>query len=299
MHISGCLDIVCGVRILVIGTGPVAVVLATSIAAGHEVTLATRVHTDGTRVLHSRARGLGLQRARTRGVWLVPLGSAEGDWDLVVSTAPPTSPEVAAALSGPGVKAIAAVTQVPSEVAELEPLAGDRPWGLLVPGFLAWDAEPTQFWRLGPLFTLAGSAAPRLQSLFPAKVPVTSATAALLDAATMMPVVAGLHPLDFDLRRASRQSKALARSANEARAAVAATAGLPAPRRVLPVVVWGALHVLPLIAPMNLRDYLHTHFGGHREQTEKLLAEWIAAAHNRGLGSAALEVTLNELKRGE
>lgn len=220
---------------------------------------------------------------------MLPLGDVPGAWDLVVSTAPPTAPEVAAALARVEAATIAAVTQVPSEAAALQRIAGDGPCGLLVPGFLAWGAEPTRWWRMRPVFAATGRAAPQAQRIFATRIPQISTGDALLQAATVMPVVTGLQTAGFELSPTKQQVRRWAGATDEARRAVAATHDLPAPRRIRPLLVQGALATLARIAPMDLRGYLRSHFSGHTEQTTLLLSDWIDDARRHGLDSIVLE----------
>ena len=130
-------------RVLVVGKGPVAQVLATSMAGGHRVGFAVRERTGDTLLAGSR-------RLRTAGPAAGRAAKRRPDdhrlpgtgLDVVISTASPASPEVAELLARPSAAIIAAVTQVPSEVELLRELAGDRPWGLVVLEFFAAGADP-------------------------------------------------------------------------------------------------------------------------------------------------------------
>ncbi|EOD67741.1 ArsR family transcriptional regulator, partial [Amycolatopsis vancoresmycina DSM 44592] len=168
-------------------------VLATSLT--RPVGLAVRERTADSLLVETRRR-----RTARRTVDLVTTG--EG-WDVAISTASPTSPGVAELLAPAAV--VAAVTQVPSEVELLRELAGDRPWGLVVPGFFAGGADPTWLWPRAR-FTVAGPASALLGSLF-ARPRTAPLAAPLLSAAATMPVVAGLHAADFDLAAARRSAR--------------------------------------------------------------------------------------------
>ncbi|WP_223227703.1 ArsR/SmtB family transcription factor [Leifsonia xyli] len=214
---------------------------------------------------------------------LISLGAITGKWDLAVATAPPTVPTIRKILAGDSFAAIAAVTQVPSEVRELESIAGARPWGLIIPGFLAWGTDPTRYWKVGPQFTLAVTLTPPARSLFPRPAPTATVADVLMQAATTIPIVATLTTMDFNISAAARRTVQIAAAANEARAAVAAAYRLPTPRSVWPPVVQTALRTLPMLAPMDLREYLRAHFGKHATQTLKLHRDWIADAQDHDL----------------
>ncbi|WP_156081300.1 hypothetical protein [Amycolatopsis vancoresmycina] len=268
-------------RVLVVGQGPVARVLATSLT--RPVGLAVRERTADSLLVETRRR-----RTARRTVDLVTTG--EG-WDVAISTASPTSPGVAELLAPAAV--VAAVTQVPSEVELLRELAGDRPWGLVVPGFFAGGADPTWLWPRAR-FTVAGPASALLGSLF-ARPRTAPLAAPLLSAAATMPVVAGLHAADFDLAAARRSARRLAAAATQARNAVAAEFDSPVPRPVRPQAVRTALAVLPRLAPFDVPQYLRSHFGGHGEQTLRMLQDWIALGRRHGLPTGELEELLERV----
>ncbi len=268
-------------RVLVIGRGPVARVLVTSMAPAHQVTLAVREPaTDSLVVATNRLRG---SRRVERRVGVTPVDAPDREWDVVISTASPTEPEVARLLGGSSA-IVAAVTQVPSEVTRLRELAGERPWGLVVPEFFAaedWWWQPGRF-----RFTTTGPAS--LRALF-ARSRGASSAAPLVSAATTMPVVAGLQAADFDLSAARRASRPLAFAATQARNAVAAEFGGRHPRPVRPAAVRAALTALPRLAPFDVRQYLRSHFGGHSAQTIRMLRDWIELGRRHGLPVEELE----------
>src|SRR4051794_26256285 len=158
-------------RVLVVGQGPVARVLATSMAGIHQVGFAVRERTAESRLVGtSRLRTAGpalraeQRRAEQRSVDLTAAGEGVSGWGVVISSASPASPGVAELLRQPSAGIVAAVTQVPSEVEQLRELAGDRPWGLVVPEFFAAGTDPTWWWPPARVrFTIAGPAAAPLQ----------------------------------------------------------------------------------------------------------------------------------------
>jgi len=283
-------------RVLVVGHGPVARVLATSLAGSHRVGFAVREPTgDSLLVETSRLRIAGSARARRR-VDLMTAAEGASGWDAVISTASPTSPGVAESLRQPSI--VAAVTQVPSEVEILRELAGDRPWGLVVPEFFAGGADPAWWWQPGRVrFTVAGPAAASLRASFARPRWSRSAplAAPLVSAATAMPVVAGLHAAGFDLAAARRSSRRLAAAATQARAAVAAGFGGPSPRPVRSQAVRAALTVLPRLAPFDVPRYLRGHFGGHGQQTILMLRDWADLGRQHGLPTGELEALLEQV----
>lgn len=259
-------------------------VLATSLP--HRVGLAVRERTAESLLVETRGR-----RTARRTVDLVAAGEPAPGWDVVISTASPASPGVAELLEGPAV--VAAVTQVPSEVERLRELAGDRPWGLVVPGFVAGGADPTWLWPRAR-FTVAGPASALLGSLF-ARSRTAPVVAPLLSAAAMMPVVAGLHAVDFDLAAARRSARRLAAAATQARAAVAAGFAGPRTRPVRAPAVLAALTVLPRLAPFDVPHYLRGHFGGHGPQTVRMLRDWVDLGRRHGLPTGELEALLERV----
>ncbi|MFB9686938.1 hypothetical protein [Amycolatopsis plumensis] len=271
-------------RVLVVGKGPVARVLATSLAERHQVGFAVREQTADSLLVETRRH-----RTARRTVALTTAG--EG-WDVVISTASPASPGVAGLLARPAV--VAAVTQVPSEVELLRELAGDRPWGLVVPGFFAGGADPTWWWPQAR-FTVAGPASDVLRSLFARPQPTAPLAAPLVSAAATMPVVAGLHAADFDLATARHSSPQLAAAATQARDAVAAGFGGPRPRPVSRHAVRAALTVLPRLAPFDVPHYLRSHFGGHGEQTVRMLRDWVDLGRRHGLPTDELDALLGRV----
>jgi hypothetical protein len=281
-------------RVLVVGHGPVAGVLATSMATGHRVGFAVRERTADSRLV-------GIRRLRTarrveRRVDLVTAGERAAGWDMVISTASPAAPGVAELLGQSPI--VAAVTQVPSEVELLRELAGDRPWGLVVPEFFAGGADPTWWWPPARVrFTVAGPASESLRSLFAHPRWSRSAPlwAPLVSAAATMPAVAGLHAEGFDLTAARRSSRRLAAAATQARKAVAAGFDGPAPRPVSPHAVRVALAVLPRLAPFDVPHYLRSHFGGHGRQTLRMLRDWVELGHRHGLPTGDLEALLERV----
>jgi hypothetical protein len=232
-----------------------------------------------------------------RRVERVAADSVGGLWDVVVTTAPPGAPGVRELLARIDAGAVVGVSQVPSEVAALETVAGERPWGLVVPGVLAWDMQPTRWWRMGSVISVAGSAAPFVRSVFRVIAPETSVPGALLQAATVMPVVAGLHAAAFRLERVGQEATRWSRAADEARGAIAAAYELPKPRRVPPLAIRASLRALPLIAPLDVPAYLRSHFGGHHSQTMQMLTDWIGAARDHSLDSGTLEGLREQLER--
>ena len=278
-------------RVLVVGRGPVAQVLATSVAPEHRVGLALRERTTepllvGTRRL--RAAGLA-KRFKQRRVDVVTVDDRTRSWDVVISTASPASTKVAQLLGRQSSAMIAAVTQVPSEVAMLRELAGGRPWGLVVPEFFAAGADPAWWWQPARFrFTAAGPAEASLRSLL-AGTRNSPLASPLVSAATTMPVVAGLQVADFDLASARRSSKELAIAATQARNAVAAEYGGRGPRAIHPHAVRAALTVFPRVAPFDVQHYLRSHFGGHTAQTVRMLRDWVALGRQHGLPTDELE----------
>ncbi|MGW5720522.1 hypothetical protein ACWEVP_30425 [Amycolatopsis sp. NPDC003865] len=271
-------------RVLVIGRGPVARVLVTSMAPAHQVTLAVREPGADSLLVTTRRLRRGGRVERRVGV--APVDGPAQDWDVVVSTASPAEPAVARLLGGSGA-VVAAVTQVPSEVARLRELAGARPWGLVVPEFVAaedWWWQPGRF-----RVTTTGPAS--LGSLF-ARSRSASSAAPLISAAGMMPVVAGLQAAGFDLAAARRASRPLATAASQARAAVAAEFGVRRPKAVRPAAVRAALTVLPRLAPFDVPEYLRSHFGGHSAQTARMLHDWIELGRRHTLPVHELEALL-------
>jgi len=119
--------------------------------------------------------------------------------------------------------------------------------------------------------------------------------APLVSAAAMMPVVAGLHAEDFDLTAARRSSRRLAAAATQARNAVAAEFGAPAPRPVSPHAVRVALAVLPRLAPFDVPHYLRGHFGGHSTQTLRMLRDWVELGRRHGLPADRIEDLLERV----
>lgn len=285
--------------ILIVGQGPIARVLATSMKAECQVTLAVRTPGDELDTVATQRVGVWPRPVIERIVKRSAVGSVRGRWDLVVTTASPGAPGIREILERVEADAIAAVSQVPSEVATLEKLANDRLWALVAPGVLAWDRQTTKWWRLSSVVSVAGPAAPIVRDVFRARTPEVSIPKPLLQAATMMPVVAGLETVDFQLERASHEIRRWACAANEARAAIAAEYQLAKPRPVLPMAVRSALWVLPHLAPMDVPTYLGHHFGGHRLQTVRMLTDWTDAAQRHGLDSGTLEELIEQLGRRE
>ncbi|WP_146060287.1 hypothetical protein [Amycolatopsis sp. CA-128772] len=278
-------------RVLVVGRGPVARVLATSLAEGHQVGLAVRERTAASRLVGTRRLRRSGQAGRR-----VELTTAGAGWDVVISTASPASPGVAELLAQPAV--VAAVTQVPSEVELLRELAGDRPWGLVVPEFFAGGADPTWWWPPARVrFTVAGPASSSLRSLFarPRWSRTAPLAAPLVSAATTMPVVAGLHAAGFDLPATRRSSRQLAAAATQARTAVAAGYGGRNPRPVRSQGVLAALTLLPRLAPFDVPGYLRGHFGGHGPQTVRMLRDWVDLGRQHGLPTGELEELLEQV----
>lgn len=287
------------VRILIVGQGPVASVLATSLGQSIKVALAVRATGNDSRVLQSRQLRARGQRLLTRQVDLLPVATVTGAWDAVVTTAPPNAPGVRELLTRVKATAVAATTQVPSEVAALSILAGDRPWSIVAPGFLAWDADPVSWWRTGAAFTMTGSAAPLIREAFEDAPRIVPLARVLLQAATMMPVVAGLHAANYNFAEAGNDAMRLARAADEARSAVATDHGAATLRRMSPPAVRAALWGLPRIAPMDLRSSLRTHFGAHTAQTMQMVTDWITSARNHGLATINLEEVREQLSVGQ
>ncbi len=285
--------------VLIIGQGPVATVLATSVGVEHRVVLAVRASGSELDTVASQRVGIWSRPVTERAVERSAVEAIRGRWDVVVTTAPPDTPGVRELLTRVDAGAVTAVTQVPSEVAVLSELAGGRPWGLVVPGFLAWDAAPTKWWRAGSVFSAAGSAAPLVRRIFRIAVPEASLADSLLQAATMMPVVTGLQVAGFQLAPAAQEATRWARAADQARSAIAAEYGLAKPRRVSPLAVRAALWALPRLAPFDLPDYLRSHFGGHRFQTAQMLTDWITAAQGHSLDTLVLEELRAQLERSE
>lgn len=285
--------------ILIVGQGPIARVLATSVKAEHRVTLAVRTLNDELDTVATQRVGARSRPVVERIVKRLAVGSVQGSWDLVITTASPSAHGIRELFGRVEAGAIATVSQVPSEVAALEGIAGDRPWGLVAPGVLAWDRRSTKWWQLGSVVSVAGTAAPLVRSLFRVRVPEASVPKLLLRAATMMPVVAGLETADFQLERASHKIQRWTRAANEARAAIASECQLAKPRPVPPTAVRSALWVLPHLAPMDVPTYLRHHFGGHRSQTIRMLTDWADAAQRHGLDSGTLEELIGQLERRE
>jgi hypothetical protein len=284
-------------RVLVVGKGPVAQVLATSMAGGHRVGFAVRERTGDTLLAGSRRlRTVGpARRVDRRSVDLTTVEDRALGWDVVISTASPASPGVAELLARSSAAVVAAVTQVPSEVELLRELAGDRPWGLVVPEFFAGGTDPAWWWQPARArFTVAGPASASLRTLFarPRWAPDAPLAAPLVAAAGTMPVVAGLHAAGFDLAAARRSSPLLAAAATQARAAVAAGFGGPSPRPVRPLAVRAALTVLPRLAPFDVRHYLRDHFGGHGGQTVRMLRDWADLSRRHGLPAGELDELL-------
>ncbi|MBE8517170.1 hypothetical protein ILP97_06550 [Amycolatopsis sp. H6(2020)] len=285
-------------RVLVVGQGPVARVLATSLAESHRVGFAVRERSAESLPAGSRRlRTAGpARRVERRSVDLTATGEATSGWDVVISTASPASPGVAELLGRSAI--VAAVTQVPSEVELLRELAGERPWGLVVPEFFAADTDPTWWWTPARIrFTVAGPASAPLRSLF-ARPPwsrTAPLTAPLVSAAATMPVVAGLHAVGFDLAAARRSSRQLATAATQARNAVAAGFGGPSPRPVHPQAVRAALTVLPRLAPFDVPRYLRGHFGGHGPQTVRMLRDWVDLGRRHDLPTGELESLLERV----
>ncbi|HET6708904.1 hypothetical protein [Amycolatopsis sp.] len=282
-------------RVLVVGQGPVARVLATSVAGVHRVGFAVRERTAESRLVGTRrlraARGV-----ERRSVDLVTAGERAAEWDVVISTASPAAPGVAELLRQSAI--VAAVTQVPSEVELLRTLAGDRPWGLVVPEFFAGGADPTWWWPPARVrFTVAGPASVSLRSLFahPRWSRTAALSAPLVSAATTMPIVAGLHAAGFDLTAARRSARRLAVAATQARDAVAAGFDGPAPRPVSPHAVRVALAVLPRLAPFDVPYYLRSHFGGHGPQTVRMLRDWAGLGRRHGLPADEVEELLGRV----
>ena len=285
-------------RVLVVGRGPVAQVLATSVAGGHRVGFAVRERTGDTLLAGSRRlRTVGpSRRVDRRSVELTAVEDPAQSWDVVISTASPASPGVAELLGRSTAAVVAAVTQVPSEVEQLREVAGDRPWGLVVPEFFAGGADPAWWWPPARVrFTVAGPASASLRSLFarPRWARTAPLVAPLVAAAGTMPVVAGLHAVGFDLAATRRSSRLLAAAATQARAAVAAGFGGPRPRPVRPLAVRAALTVLPRLAPFDVQHYLRGHFGGHGGQTVRMLRDWVDLAGRHGLPAGALDELLH------
>ncbi|MFF1610954.1 hypothetical protein ACFVYA_24515 [Amycolatopsis sp. NPDC058278] len=282
-------------RVLVVGQGPVARVLATSSAESHQVGFAVRERTAESRLVRTR-RLRPTRPVEQRTVDLVTAGERVSGWDVVISTASPASPGLAELLEQSPI--VAAVTQAPSEVELLRELAGDRPWGLVVPEFFAGGTDPTWWWPPGRVrFTIAGPAAAPLRSLFGDGKWSRSAplAAPLGSAAATMPIVAGLHAADFDIAAARRNSRSLALAATQARNAVAAGFGGPSPRPVRPHAVRAALTVLPRLAPFDVQRYLRGHFGGHGAQTVRMLRDWADLGRRHGLPTGELEELLERV----
>jgi hypothetical protein len=264
-----------------------------SLAESHRVGLAVRERTAESRLVETRR--LRSARRAERRVDLTTAADPPSGWDVVISSASPASPGVAELLRQPSAGIVAAVTQVPSEAELLRELAGDRPWGLVVPEFFAGGADPTWWWPPARVrFTVAGPASAALRSLFgrPQWARRASLAAPLLSAATTMPVVAGLHASGFDLAAARRSSRPLAAAASQARAAVVAGFGGPSPRPLSPHAVRVALTVLPRLAPFDVPDYLRSHFGGHGTQTVRMLRDWVDLGRRHGVPTDELEELL-------
>ncbi|HMR48048.1 MAG TPA: hypothetical protein PKE40_11000 [Arachnia sp.] len=286
-------------NILIIGHGPIARVLATSIGVEHRIVLAVRGPAGERNAVASRRVGAWPRPIVERRVERLAIDSIRGRWDAVITTAPPHAPGVRELLTSIDAGAVTAVSQVPSEVAALKELASDRPWGLIVPGVLAWDTQPTRWWRIGSVVSVAGPAAPHLRGIFRHRAPEVALPGVLLQAATTMPVVAGLHAAGFRLARAAKEAARWARAADEARRAIAAEYRLPEPRPVRPLAVRAALWALPRVAPLDVPVYLRSHFGGHRSQTMQMLTDWISAAQEHSLRSGALEELREQLEGTE
>src|SRR5256885_14932751 len=103
-------------RVLVVGRGPVARLLVTSLTPGHSVGLAVREQTAESLLVETRRLRVtrAAQRVEQRRAELVPADSGTTNWDVVITTASPDSPGMARLLGSPSI--VAAVTQVPSEV---------------------------------------------------------------------------------------------------------------------------------------------------------------------------------------
>ncbi|WP_156960591.1 hypothetical protein [Amycolatopsis taiwanensis] len=298
IRISGYSD---GVRVLIVGRGPVAQVLATSLAAEHDLTVAVRRRTADHLLLQTARLRFGRPSAlpRTRRVGAVAIDDDSRHWDVVISTAPLGEPSVQALLAGPS-SAIASVTQVPSEVDVLRELAGARPWGLIVPEFLAEKGEQVAWWCPGRhRFTTAGPAKEMLRSLPASAKLARTATLSkpLRSAATMMPIVAVWQLCGFDTSPTRSQVQRMAAVAAEANAAVAAEFREAPPKPLPARTIRAVLAMLPQLAPMNLPRYLSAHFGSHTPQTVQMLDDWIRLGQENKLSVSELDSLRVELTR--
>lgn len=277
-----------GSRVLIIGTGPVAAVIAAQLSRDCHITVATRAPKLLEQRLGSRQRYVWRPRTIWPDVEFVALEGLCGQWDLIISTAPPSSDAVRAVIGRSRAGAVVAVTQVPSEVAEFKRITGYIPWGILSPGFLAWGCEPTLWWATGRPFQVSGPAAAAVRCAFRCPPPRAELARQLDAAATLIPVIAGLEAGGFDMRLGMRQAARLARAADEARRAVAISQGTKTPRSIPWPLVGAVLRGAPVLAPMDLPEYLEAHFGKYRDQTLRLLSDWITVARQHGIAHETL-----------
>ena len=254
------------------------------------------------RTVRARSRLRGIQSPCVRRVELWPVGGVDADdWDIVISTAPVTEPDVTDLFrsADPDV-VLASVSQVPSEIEALRDVAGERRWAVITPNVLAQNSGAvTQWWQPGSSrFTVAEPAGGEIaQDLFGderwvASGPVSSG---LIAAAAVMPLVAALQSVDFHPKGRHRALRSGAAAADEAGRAVAAAYGVDAPRSVRPVIAGIGLRAVGVVAPVDIDFYLRGHFGSHTHQTTTMLDDWIVLGDTHGIRTEALVALRDDL----
>ena len=276
-------------RILLVGTGPVAKVVLVSLRSDIDVHVLGSTPGLGTlAVSTNRLRPYRHGTMATTSAPFVDDPSTE-TWDAIITTAPPSAVDLGDLLSGSPDAPVVAVSQVPSELDALANITGSRPSGLLVANFLATRDTPTRWWLpTGTRFSVAGPTVETLgASLFTGRDHVSEI--ALVDAmirpATTMPFIAGLQITQYDSGALRSRLSGLARAANEARAAVFAHYGNSDDHSgpVRPIAARVALGLLPRLAPFDVMLYIKQHFGGHSEQTLQFIDDWRRLADRHDL----------------
>ncbi len=286
---------------MIIGSGPIARLLATSITSDARVALGVRESTGMFDVRTAQASRLrGRRSPRVRRVELWPVSDVDADnWDIVISTAPVIESDVSDLFraAGPDV-VLASVSQVPSEIEALRDIAGEHRWAVITPNVLAWTSGMmTHWWQPGAArFTIAEPVGGEIaQTLFGGErwAASGSVSSGLLAAAAVMPMMAALQVSEFEQRICRSTLRSGAAAADEAGRAVAAAYGVHEPRSVNPVIVGIGLRAMRACAPFDVDDYFRAHFGSHTHQTTTMLDDWIVLGNTYGLRTEAL-VTLRD-----
>lgn len=267
------------VKLLLVGRGPVAQVLAASARRTTDVVLATRDDAPGTLALDVARHRHQPRRSRRTTVLTLPLAEAAArEWDVVLTTAPVEATALGTLLAASPRAALASVTQVPSEADALAHAADGRPWGLVAPGFLAQGRDEVRWWQPGGAGVgLAGEAADMLrEALDPhcLRLKDVPAFAPLHAAVVPMATVAMLERHGWDRRRAAADARRIVAVVRESGEALAAAYGGTPARAVAPVVA-SVLRILQRVTPFDVDAYARDHFGRHSVQTRTLLGDWV------------------------